>query len=283
MRVFWLEERSKIHEQLVECAAKDKIDIPKGSDIIVTLGGGDVIIAFSAVKMRNKDVDILYFHVFDESRKKGAAEIMLSALDESVMILGFKTLRYALPKDDIIRELFSSHGYEIFYGPKEYVTTAGALFHSKVFRRIAQRNHLGETRMLSNLTDEEKRIVLKFFEDRNIKSLSGIDRERSAVSIQDGVVCGLILCEKAVDGVRIVFIYAHKNDNEHYLDCFSAYGKRIMNGLNDSDLKISFATDNLDNEALARALVDDNALITEQPGESLAVKYFAPKRVEQRA
>ncbi|MCR5748380.1 MAG: GNAT family N-acetyltransferase [Lachnospiraceae bacterium] len=273
MRTYWVTKDKKKRKYFKKCAAVFKTLLSDDTNILAASDDDDNVIGFAAVDTTELVADIVFFYVFEDYRRNGCGRLMLMEIEAAVKAADIGMLRFVMPGNEGYRELFSGEGFDIFSDSREYVMNYRALSYSDIHRKyIAGKGH-GKAKSVSELNALEKACLGRFVNRYRIPVEGGLDKDLSIVCIEKGKVLGGVLCEKAGDDVIVDLIYAKKGQARKGLYCIRLLDKMLERKSEDNpDFKISFATDHIKNEAIARVIAGDSEQLSELTREITAIK-----------
>lgn len=273
MRTYWIKPNKEKRREFRRCAAAFKVRLPDSCDLIASAGEDGSVMGFAALSTTEASADILFFYVFEQYRRQGAARTMLQEIEKQLVRAGVAMLRFVLPRQEELTAFFRSEGYELFESDREYMFTYGALRYSPVYLRAVRDKNPGRAKPVKELDEKETRILAEFLRSHRLPDEGGLARELSIASIEGGQVKGLILCERAADGIRVVYVYAGDSGGMYGLKCFRALD-RVMTGMGDdaARMKVIFSMGHERNRELARMFAQDDTQVEVINGVYHAVK-----------
>ncbi|MCR5748378.1 MAG: GNAT family N-acetyltransferase [Lachnospiraceae bacterium] len=278
MKAYWLGPENEYRKNIKRYAAVYKTLVNKDNDVVVVTDDEKHLAGFSVLSSLGQMTDITFFYVIEEYRRKGYGRFMLSEIEDALRETDVEMLRAMLNEGYGYKELFLKEGYDFFPGAMEYVIRYGALRYSAMYRRHIAGKEAGKAKSIKDLNQSEKKLMSVFLQAMNIPVETGLDREYSIVSINNGKIEAMLLCEKAVNGIIIDVVYSARNDIKDVMSCFRLIDKILDSyGARKNDILLSFAVDGDKNREISRILVGDNAQIGEVRRESSYIKTIGGK------
>ncbi len=278
MKVYWLGKDNENRKYIKRYAAVYKTLVTDGNDIITVTDDEGKLAGFSALSVTPAKTEISFFLVLKEYRNKGYGRYMLGEIEKALRAADVKEVRAIIPGDPGYRALFSREGYDIFDGSKEYMVRYGAFRYSDTYSKHISGKDPRGARSLKDLSAGEMKLLGDFFKEKGIPSEGGLDKELSAVCIEDGKIKGFVLCEKKADNIIIDMIYSSKKELHEVINCFRLIDRIISEkGDEKKDILVSFAPDNERIREFTRLIAGDPVQISEITRETTALKSLEPE------
>ena len=128
MKSYWIGKRNNYRLTIKRYLLAYRMTLPDDADVITVTDDNGQLCAFSILSTNRVFSDVLFFLVFEDFRRKGFGSFMLSEIIDSLKESGVSLLRCLIPFGEGFHELFTSQGFDIFPGRKEYGVPFGA-FH----------------------------------------------------------------------------------------------------------------------------------------------------------
>ncbi len=275
MRAYWIGRENRYRVTFRRYAAVYKQVIPDNADIIAVSEDNGKLCAFAVLEINRSFADIVLLLVFEGERRKGIGSFLLDEVTKFMNDAKVGILRCFIPFYEGYHELFTSKGFEVLPGKKEYAVPFGAFRYSEMYVKQIEGKDPGSARSIGRCSLSDKNTVKKYLDENGISGTAGYDKEVSIVSISEGGISRVeaaLLCEKKTEGVMIHVLYSRENDMKHLFYCFRRLDS-IISGKGDEayTLKFFFATEDSDNLKLARYFSGDPALVEEIVREETAI------------
>lgn len=275
MKAYWIGKDKARRAGFKRSAAVYRVLIRDSNEIIAVTDDEDRVMGFGAIDADEDVADIIFFYIYEKYRGAHAGAFLLNEMEEQIKKAGIGMLRFLLPDYKELQGFLVHEGFEIFPGMPEYVTTYNAIRYSKNYvKNILNMPH-GNAGSVKDLKDEEKILLHEFLKKARIPEDGGLDKELSIVSMEEGKVKGLVLCEQAANGIRLNYMYADSTNLLHTIYCLRLLDAKIKKIHDEKkDLKLSFALHNDKDMEFVKYLVNDNVNIEVNDGEFTAIKFL---------
>lgn len=248
MKVLWSDSDAKRRAFFRRYAICYKALLPENADYVLVTDDEGNLCGFAALVCRAESAEIVFLVVEESRRRQGYGLFMLNEIEAALRNSRIPVVRAVLPPRDEMTELFSKAGYGLFDGDPEYAVPFAALHYCANYRKQIENADPVKARILEELTPEERRLLVRFFDEERITDYDLLDRNRSSAVLEGGEVRALFLCEEIPGGVIIEYMYTVKEHPEYLMDCFRATSRHIslksVNAANKKNMMLSVSMQN---------------------------------------
>ncbi len=279
MKSYWLGSDKKNRKFFKDYSKSFNMPIPDNADIIVVAEDDGDFCGFSAIVATPGYADIVFFLVIREKRRNGCGSFMLQEIEKAVRESKIGHLRCMMPSGgERLLGLFTKEGFDLFPGETEYAINFGALYYSEKYLSLIAGKEPKNTKTLSELNTSENGMLKAFFNKQGITAGKHYNKKLSSVTIENGEIVALLLCDGVPTGVIIVFMYVDKDHPDFLLNGFRLIDKSLSGfGEKAKKLKISFSTGNDSDLGLVKKIAEDMVQINEITREVIAIKQCLPE------
>ena len=272
MKSYWIGKRNNYRLTIKRYLLAYRMTLPDDADVITVTDDNGQLCAFSILSTNRVFSDVLFFLVFEDFRRKGFGSFMLSEIIDSLKESGVSLLRSLIPFGEGFHELFTSRGFDIFPGRKEYGVPFGAFHYSETYVKAIEGKDPAHAISIQDCSEAEKLAVWNYFKKNDISDKMGYDRELSVVSFDKGKVAAIMLCEKKPGTVMIEILRLSADSPKYVYRCFRVLDSILTsNGEETYSWTVVFATGNGNDLELARFFSRDPAIVKEIVREETAV------------
>ena len=272
MKSYWIGKRNNYRLTIKRYLLAYRMSLPDDADVIMVTDDNGQLCAFSILSTNRVFSDVLFFLVFEDFRRKGFGSFMLSEIIDSLKESGVSLLRCLLPFGEGFHELFTSQGFDIFPGRKEYGVPFGAFHYSETYVKAIEGKDPAHAVSVKDCTEAEKLAVRNYFRKNDISDKMGYDRELSVVSFDRGKVAAVMLCERKPGTVMIEILRLSAESPKFVYRCFRVLDSILTSmGEETYSWTVVFATGDGKDLELARFFSRDPSIVKEIVWEETAV------------
>ena len=278
MKSYWLGSDKKKRKFFKDYASCYNMELPDNSDILLIAEEDGSFSGFSAVVSNKYSSDIVFFLIPEEKRRKGCGWFMLREIEQAVINTNISLLRCIMPSVEGLPAFFQREGFDLFSGESEYAVSFGSLKYSSNYRSLIAGKEPLDTKALAELDPPETTLLKSFLLQEGLTGIGYYNNKLSSVTMVDGKILALLLCDGLPSGVVINYMFAAADHPEYLLNGFKKLDQALsVYGEKADKLKISFSTGNPQDYDLIKKITDDVVSIDVITREVIAVKQCLPE------